>query len=104
MNNIDTLTRRLTVLGDLVARHPRLPAPHVEIGQVFTDRIALRFHDQPDAFRQWVRALGVDLTTVQGGADDDLAWLILLHEVDGITLKITSYTHPAAVAEKGGAA
>ncbi|MFG3316075.1 hypothetical protein ACGF0C_29315 [Streptomyces albidoflavus] len=104
MNTLASLNRRLTVLADLVASHPELPAPNVEICSVFTDRVALAFHESPGSFHQWLTALGIDLHTVQGGAGNTTAWLAALYEVDGVTLKLTSYTRLAAVAETGGVA
>ncbi|RZD64996.1 hypothetical protein C0Q57_19215 [Streptomyces albidoflavus] len=103
MNTLASLNRRLTVLADLIARHPELPAPNVEICSVITDRITISFHESPGAFRQWLTALGIALHTVQGGAGATTAWLTALHEVDDITLKLTSYTR-LDVAETGGAA
>ncbi|MEQ4197498.1 hypothetical protein [Streptomyces sp. YIM 103828] len=103
MNTLASLNRRLTVLADLIARHPELPAPNVEICSVLTDRITISFHESPGAFRQWLTALGIALHAVQGGAGATTAWLTALYEVDGITLKLTSYTR-LDVAETGGAA
>ncbi|MBV1955959.1 hypothetical protein ACF1A4_14335 [Streptomyces albidoflavus] len=102
MNTLASLNRRLGVLADLTTRHPGLPAPNVEFCSVFTDRITMAFHESPGAFRQWLTALGIDLHTVQGGAGATTAWLAALHEVDGVTLKLTSYTGLDAVAETGG--
>ncbi|WP_405184868.1 hypothetical protein [Streptomyces albidoflavus] len=103
MNTLDTLHRRLGALADLVAQHPELPAPNVEICSVITEQITMAFHESPGAFRQWLTALGIALHTVEGGAGATSAWLTALHEVDGITLKLTSYTR-LDVAETGGAA
>ncbi|AXQ55291.1 hypothetical protein OH717_20530 [Streptomyces albidoflavus] len=102
MNSLASLNRRLGVLADLVARHPELPAPNVEICSVITDRITVSFHESPGAFRQWLTALGIALHTVQGGAGATCAWLTALYEVDGVTLKLTSYTR-LDVAETDGA-
>ncbi|MFD6238940.1 hypothetical protein ACFWFV_05350 [Streptomyces diastaticus] len=102
MNTLDTINPRLKVLADLGARHPELPAPDVEICSVITDRITLAFHESPGAFRQWLTALGIALHTVEGGAGATTAWLTALHEVDGVTLKLTSYTR-LDVAETDGA-
>ncbi|MFF8455827.1 hypothetical protein ACF06T_15010 [Streptomyces albidoflavus] len=103
MNTLASLDRRLTVLADLVAQHPELPAPNVEICSVFTEQISMAFHESPGAFRQWLTALGVALHTVEGGVGATTAWLTALYEVDGITLKLTSYTR-LDMAETGGAA
>lgn len=103
MNTVASLNRRLTVLADLIARHLELPAPNVQICSVLTDRITMSFHESPGAFRQWLTALDIALHTVQGGAGATTAWLTALYEVDGITLKLTSYTR-LDVAETGGAA
>ncbi|MGW9326187.1 hypothetical protein [Streptomyces koyangensis] len=103
MSTLASLNRRLGVLADLVAQHPELPAPNVEICSVITDRITISFHESPGAFRQWLTSLGIALHTVQGGAGATTAWLTALHEVEGITLKLTSYTR-LDVAETGGAA
>ncbi|MCX5462266.1 hypothetical protein ACFY8E_21930 [Streptomyces albidoflavus] len=102
MNTLASLNRRLGALADLVAQHPELPAPNVEICSVITDRITISFHESPGAFRQWLTALGIALHTVEGGAGATSAWLTALHEVDGVTLKLTSYTRLDAVAETGG--
>ncbi|WDV31663.1 hypothetical protein OIM90_11115 [Streptomyces sp. AD16] len=102
MNTLATLTPRLAVLAGLVERHPELPAPNVEICSVFTDRITMAFHDRPGAFRQWLTALGIAQHTVEGRAGGNTTWLTVLHEVDGITLKLTSYTRLAATVETGG--
>ncbi|NEC14502.1 hypothetical protein G3I34_19990 [Streptomyces sp. SID8014] len=101
-NTLASLNRRFEVLADLGTQHPELPAPNVEICSVITDRITLAFHESPGAFRQWLTALGIALHTVEGGAGATTAWLTALHEVDGVTLKLTSYTR-LDVAETDGA-
>ncbi|MFD5183292.1 hypothetical protein ACFWMQ_11840 [Streptomyces sp. NPDC058372] len=102
MNTLASLNRRLAVLAHLVDHHPELPAPAVDICGIFTEQINLTFHDEPDAFRQWLTALDIDLHTVRGGAATASSWLTALHEVDGVTLKLTSHVALPAPAERGG--
>ncbi|MEU3179716.1 hypothetical protein ABZ685_15960 [Streptomyces albidoflavus] len=102
MNTLATLTPRLAVLAGLVERHPELPAPAVDICGIFTEQINLTFYDAPGAFHQWLTALDIDRATVRGRAGTKDAWLTVLHEVDGITLKLTSFTRLATTVETGG--
>ncbi|WP_033948560.1 hypothetical protein [Streptomyces sp. CNQ431] len=104
MNTLASLNRRLGVLADLTARYPELPAPHVDLGQVFTDRMVLAFHNHPAALDQWASALGIDLDTATGSTDGfSVAWLTVTFEVDGITIELISYTRLATTVETGGA-
>ncbi|MFH9094494.1 hypothetical protein ACH4K5_17985 [Streptomyces albidoflavus] len=103
MNTLASLNLRLGVLADLTARYPELPAPHVDLSQVFTDRIRLAFHDRPTALVRWASALGIDLDTATGSTDGfSVAWLTVTFEFDGITIELISYTRLATTVETGG--
>ncbi|MGW9600590.1 hypothetical protein ACWHBW_22645 [Streptomyces albidoflavus] len=106
MNTLASLNRRLGVLADLTARYPELPAPHVDLSQVFTDQMVLAFHDQPTAFTRWASALILDLDTATSGGGIDgygVVWRTLTFVLDGVTIELTSYTRRANMAKTGGA-
>ncbi|MGW4915306.1 hypothetical protein ACWEPO_03345 [Streptomyces albidoflavus] len=106
MNTLASLNRRLGVLADLTARYPELPAPNVDLGQIFTDRMTLTFHDHPTGFTQWVSALDLATATATGGGGIDgygVVWRTLTFVLDGVTIELTSYTRRANMAKTGGA-
>lgn len=54
----------VAALALLMAAHGDLPAATVMVTPLYPDRLALSFHDHPDAFQAWRAALGIDPATV----------------------------------------
>jgi hypothetical protein len=53
----------------LMAGHPDLPAPDIQVSPVYPDRLRLAFHGE--RFDAWLSALRVDLATVTAHTQGD---------------------------------
>lgn len=59
----------VAALALLMAGHPDLPAPHIDISPVFPERLRLGFHGEP--FDAWLAALVVAPETVTTGTQSN---------------------------------
>lgn len=65
MTTLAELSRPLALVRLLIADHPNLPAPHVEVSPHRPDCLTLSVHGDLRAFEAWREALGIDPAAVR---------------------------------------
>ncbi|MER7412966.1 hypothetical protein [Streptomyces cacaoi] len=88
---LDDLSAPITTLALLLARRD-LPAAHIKISSIFPDRLTVSFHDNPDAFRHWLTALGLTPEDGINQAADNRAWTTVTTSYGGADIELFSFT------------
>ncbi|WP_328632075.1 hypothetical protein [Streptomyces sp. NBC_00356] len=60
MSTFADLSRPLTLLRQLAAEHPDLPAPHIDVSSIFPKQVEFSFHNSLSDFEAWRAALHID--------------------------------------------
>jgi hypothetical protein len=87
------LSRPLAVLQELGATFSMLPAPGIDINDVYPNQISLSFHKGLDDFEAWREALGIDPTAVRQSTQSGDMTLVLraFATRDDVTIELTAY-------------
>jgi len=103
---LDDLSVSLRALRLLAVDFGHLPAPVVNVTDVYPNRLKLSFHDGLDAFESWREALGIAPAAVTHGTQNGARTRVLKTSVEyaGATLELTGFaeiTEPATTGAAG---
>ncbi|MFD8390429.1 hypothetical protein ACFV2N_14790 [Streptomyces sp. NPDC059680] len=101
---LDALAVPLRALRLLTVDFGHLPAPVLNVSDIFPDRLKLSFHDDLGDFEAWRAALGIAPDAVTHGMQSDGRTRVLTTAVEfaGATLELAGYADVPAT--DGGAA
>ncbi|MFJ9819326.1 hypothetical protein ACIRU3_29525 [Streptomyces sp. NPDC101151] len=100
---LDDLSVPLRVLRLLAADFGHLPAPVVEVTDIFPNRLDLRFHDALSEFEVWREALGIAPDDVTHGTQGEGRTRVLSASIEyaGAELNLVAYAQLPAPAPPG---
>ncbi|WP_406443079.1 hypothetical protein OHB14_29395 [Streptomyces sp. NBC_01613] len=100
---LDDLSVPLRALRLLAVDFGHLPAPVVNVTDVFPNRLKLSFHDGLDAFESWREALGIAPEAVTHGTQNGARTRVLKTVVEyaGATLELTGFAAVPDLASSG---
>ncbi|AOR32656.1 hypothetical protein BFF78_17725 [Streptomyces fodineus] len=103
---LDDLSVPLRAVRLLAADFGHLPAPVLEVTDIFPNRLKLRFHDGLDTFESWRAALGIAPDAVTHGTQNGGGTRVLQASVEyaGATLELVAFGQIPASGSDGGAA
>ncbi|MEV0175004.1 hypothetical protein AB0I00_28285 [Streptomyces sp. NPDC050803] len=103
---LDDLAVALRALRLLALDFGHLPAPVVNVSDIFPNRLKLSFHDGLDAFESWREALGIAPDAVTHGMQNGEHTRVLKASVEyaGATLELTGFAEVPAPALSGASA
>lgn len=103
---LDDLSVPLRALRLLAANFGHLPAPVLNMTDVFPNRLNLSFHNGLYEFEAWREALGIEPESVTYGAQNGgRTWVLKASwKYAGATLELTGFGEAPAPENAGGAA
>ncbi|MDX3383728.1 hypothetical protein PV682_19985 [Streptomyces niveiscabiei] len=103
---LDDLAVALRALRLLTVDFGHLPAPVVNVTDIFPDQVKLSFYDDLGAFESWREALGIAPGAVVHGLQSDGLTRVLKTSVEyaGATLELTGFAEVPAPELSGASA